>query len=165
MNYELIKFKNDGVELEVNVSPEEETVWLSLDDMATLFERDRSVVGKHVKNALKEECDKRSVWAKFARTGPDGKQYYVDFYNLVHRKGITVIGAHNMARPLVERRPGVWTMKEDMALLLRFLSAGRLQVKPLLSRIADPTEAPEIYDRIFARNFDQLGFVFDWRKY
>ena len=83
----------------------------------------------------------------------------------MHRKGITVIGAHNMARPLVERRPGVWTMKEDMALLLRFLSAGRLQVKPLLSRIADPTEAPEIYDRIFARNFDQLGFVFDWRKY
>jgi hypothetical protein len=52
-----------------------------------------------------------------------------------------------------------------MALLLRFLSAGRLQVKQLLSRIADPTEAPEIYDRIFARNFDQLGFVFDWRKY
>lgn len=82
MNYELIKFKNNDVELEVSVSPEEETVWLSLDDMATLFERDRSVVGKHVKNALKEECDKRSVWAKFARTGPDGKQYYVDFYNL-----------------------------------------------------------------------------------
>ena len=82
MNYELIKFKNDDVELEVSVSPEEETVWLSLDDMATLFERDRSVVGKHVKNALKEECDKESVWAKFARTGPDGKQYYVDFYNL-----------------------------------------------------------------------------------
>ena len=90
---------------------------------------------------------------------------HVDFYNLVHRKGITVIGAHNMARPLVERRPGVWTMKEDMALLLRFLSAGRLQVKPLLSRIADPSEAPGIYDSIFARDFNHLGFVFDWRKY
>ena len=90
---------------------------------------------------------------------------HVDFYNLVHRKGITVIGAHNMARPLVERRPGIWTMKEDMALLLRFLSAGRLKVKPLLSRIADPSEAPGIYDSIFARDFNHLGFVFDWRKY
>ena len=82
MNYELIKFENDNVELEVNVSPEEETVWLSLDDMAVLFERDRSVVGKHVRNALKEECDKKAAWAKFARTGSDGKQYYVDYYNL-----------------------------------------------------------------------------------
>jgi len=66
---------------------------------------------------------------------------------------------------LVERRPGVWTMKEDMALLLRFMSAGRLQAKPLLSRIADPSEAPGIYDSIFARDFNHLGFVFDWRKY
>ena len=83
MNYELIKFENDGVELEVNVSPNEETVWLSLDDMAILFDRDRSVIGKHVKNCLSKECsDKESVWAKFARTGLDGKQYYVDYYNL-----------------------------------------------------------------------------------
>ncbi|MBR5026907.1 MAG: hypothetical protein IKX48_17715, partial [Victivallales bacterium] len=89
----------------------------------------------------------------------------IDFYNLVHRPGISVIGAHNMARPSQERRPGIWTMKEDMALLLRFLSAGRLQVKPLLSRIADPSEAPGIYDSIFARDFNHLGFVFDWRKY
>lgn len=89
----------------------------------------------------------------------------IDFYNLVHRQGISVIGAHNMARPLVERRPGVWTMKEDMALLLRFMSAGRLQAKPLLTRIADPTEAPGIYDRLFARDPAILGIVFDWRKY
>ena len=82
MSYELIKFENDNVELEVSVSPEEETVWLSLDDMAVLFERDRSVVGKHVRNALKEECDKKAVWAKFARTGLDGKTYFVDYYNL-----------------------------------------------------------------------------------
>lgn len=83
MSYEIIKFENDGLELEVNVSPEEETVWLSPDDMAILFDRDRSVIGKHIRNCLSEECDdKESVWAKFARTGQDGKQYYVDFYNL-----------------------------------------------------------------------------------
>ena len=50
--------------------------------MAALFGRDRSVIGKHVKNALAEECEKDSVWAKFARTGSDGKTHYVDYYNL-----------------------------------------------------------------------------------
>ena len=82
MKLELIKFEQDNLTLEVTVSPLEETVWLSLDDMAILFARDRSVIGKHVKNALLEECDKNSVWAKFARTGSDGKTYYVDYYNL-----------------------------------------------------------------------------------
>ena len=89
----------------------------------------------------------------------------IDFYNLVHRPGISVIGAHNMARPLNDCQPGVWTMKEDMAVLLRYLSAGRLKTRPLLTRVADPAEAPEIYDKLFARDLDILGVVYDWKNY
>lgn len=89
----------------------------------------------------------------------------IDFYNLVHRPGISVIGAHNMARPLEERRPGVWTMAEDMALLLKYMSAGRLTSKPLHTMTADPADAPAIYDRVYARDPDLLGVVFDWTKY
>ena len=89
----------------------------------------------------------------------------IDFYNLVHRPGISVIGAHNMARPQYERRPGIWTMKEDMAVLLRYLSAGRLKTRPLLTRTADPSEAPGIYEKLFARDPDILGVVYDWQKY
>ena len=89
----------------------------------------------------------------------------IDFYNLVHRPGISVIGAHNMARPLNERRPGVWTMKEDMATLLRYMSAGRLSSRELLTMVADPAEAPRIYDRLYARDPGLLGVVFDWKKY
>ena len=89
----------------------------------------------------------------------------IDFYNLVHRPGISVIGAHNMARPQHDRQPGVWTMKDDMAVLLRYLSAKRLKTRPLLTRIADPAEAPEIYAKLFARDLDVLGVVYDWRKY
>ena len=48
-----------------------DTVWLSLEQMAELFQRDRSVIGK-----------KESVWAKFAHTADDGKTYQVDYYNL-----------------------------------------------------------------------------------
>ena len=51
--------------------------------MAELFQRDRSVIGKHVRNIFKEgELDKNSVWAKFAYTASDGKEYNVDYYNL-----------------------------------------------------------------------------------
>ena len=61
MQYEVIKFENDSVELEVNVSPEEETVWLSKEQMATLFGRDRSVISKHIKNIfLEKEVDEES---------------------------------------------------------------------------------------------------------
>ena len=70
-----------------------------------------------------------------------------------------------MARPLNDRQPGIWTMKDDMAVLLRYLSAKRLKTRPLLTRIADPAEAPEIYAKLFARDLDVLGVVFDWRKY
>lgn len=60
-----------------------DTVWLSIDQMAELFQRDRSVIGKHVRNIFKEgELEKESVWAKFAYTADDGKSYQVDYYNL-----------------------------------------------------------------------------------
>ena len=60
-----------------------DTVWLSIDQMAELFQRDRSVIGKHVRNIFKEvELEKESVWAKFAYTASNGKVYNVDYYNL-----------------------------------------------------------------------------------
>lgn len=88
----------------------------------------------------------------------------IDFYHLVHRPGISLIGAHNMARPLDDQRPGVWTMTEDMAVLLKFMAAGRLQSKPLHTMTADPADAPEIYERLYRRDPDLLGVVFDWKN-
>ena len=81
-NYKMVKFTEANFELDVNVSPNEGTVWLTLDEIGLLFGRDRSVIGKHVRNILKEECDEKSVRANFARTANDGKTYYVDHYNL-----------------------------------------------------------------------------------
>ncbi len=60
-----------------------DTVWLSIDQMAELFQRDKSVIGKHIRNIFKEgELEKNSVWAKFAYTASDGKSYQLDYYNL-----------------------------------------------------------------------------------
>ena len=57
--YEIIKFKNDDIELSVNVSPSEDTVWLTTEQMAILFDRDRSVISRHIKNVYDDgELDK-----------------------------------------------------------------------------------------------------------
>ena len=72
----------DGV-TKIQATFDNDTVWLSIDQMAELFQRDKSVIGKHVRNIFSEgELDKNSVWAKFAYTASDGKTYQVDYYNL-----------------------------------------------------------------------------------
>ena len=69
----------DGL-TKIEATFENDTVWLSIDQMSELFQRDRSVIGKHVRNIFKEgELDKNSVWAKFAYTASDGKEYNVDY--------------------------------------------------------------------------------------
>ena len=80
--YKIVKFEQNGVVLDVTITLEKGTAWLSIDDMALLYSRDRSTIGKHIRTIIKEEFNKGSVWAKFARTGTDEKQYYVDYYNL-----------------------------------------------------------------------------------
>ena len=79
---EIILYQPDNeVRLEVRI--EDETVWLSIEEMSQLFGRDISVIGKHIRNIFKEgELLKKSVWAKFAYTASDGKTYQVDYYNL-----------------------------------------------------------------------------------
>lgn len=89
----------------------------------------------------------------------------IDFYNRVHRPGISIIGAHNFVRPKHDSYPGYWTMREDMAMLMRFFAAGRLQTRPLLSSIEDPKDCPGIYREIAAGNRDIMGIVFDWSQY
>lgn len=79
---EIILYQPDE-EIKLNVRLENETVWLSIDEMSYLFSRDISVIGKHIRNIFKEgELIKDSVWAKFAYTASDGKTYQVDYYNL-----------------------------------------------------------------------------------
>jgi hypothetical protein len=72
----------DG-QLQMEVQFEKDTVWLSQSQISTLFNRDRTVITKHINNIFKEgELVHDSVCAKFAHTAEDGKTYQVDFYNL-----------------------------------------------------------------------------------
>ena len=80
---EIIIFENQNVKLEVNMK--DETVWLSLDQMAELFERDKSVISRHISNIFKEELDKDSTVAKFATVQNEGGRTIrrnIEYYNL-----------------------------------------------------------------------------------
>ena len=72
----------DGL-TKIETTFDEDTVWLSLDQMAELFQRDKSTISRHIKNIFQEgELDRNSVVANFATTAADGKIYNVDHYNL-----------------------------------------------------------------------------------
>ncbi|MDD6245048.1 MAG: RhuM family protein [bacterium] len=87
MKNEIILFENQNVKLEVNMK--DETVWLSLEQLATLFDRDRTVIKRHINNIFKEEeLDANEVCAKFAHTTAHGaltsktQTREIDYYNL-----------------------------------------------------------------------------------
>ena len=77
--YELVKFVDGELELKVNVTPQEETIWMTLDEMSLLFERDRSVIRKHIKRIyLEKEIYENISRAKNARQLKDGRIFQVD---------------------------------------------------------------------------------------
>ena len=55
MNNEIIKFVNGDLQLDVTVSPNNETVWLSANQMALLFDRDEKKIRKHINNTFKDQ--------------------------------------------------------------------------------------------------------------
>ena len=82
-NNEIIIYQTPDGEMKIDVRMENETVWLSLDQMAELFQRDKSTISRHIKNVFDEgELDRNSVVANYATTALDGKTYQVDYYNL-----------------------------------------------------------------------------------
>ncbi|MFA5994851.1 MAG: cell filamentation protein Fic [Patescibacteria group bacterium] len=80
-NVVIYQTKTGAIQLRGDV--DKDTVWANQAQIADIFNVERSVVTKHVRNILKDkELDKRSVCANFAHTGNDGKTYQVQFYNL-----------------------------------------------------------------------------------
>lgn len=79
----IIIYQTDDGLTKVDVKFENETVWLTQEQMAELFQRDKSVISRHIKNIFEEgELLQEAVVAKFATTACDGKTYQVDYYNL-----------------------------------------------------------------------------------
>jgi len=79
---EIVVYQPDET-IRLDVRLENETVWLTQEQMALLFGRDQSVIARHVGNIFKEgELSRDSVYAQNAYTASDGKTYLVACYNL-----------------------------------------------------------------------------------
>ena len=88
----------------------------------------------------------------------------IDFYQYVHKRGITLIGANTFTRAKSESSPGHWTTLDDCRAFLKLVAAGKIQTKPLISEIVSPATTTEIYARLTETKNPPLGIVFDWSK-
>ena len=79
----IVIYENADQAVEVHLDARQETVWLSLQQLADVFGRDKSVISRHLKNIFRDsELDREAVVAKNATTAADGKTYQVEYFNL-----------------------------------------------------------------------------------
>lgn len=105
--------------------------------------------------------------AKFGRVALLGctrdSNFTVDYYKKVHFPGITLVGAHTLARPDAESSPNYWTHQDDIKSVLNLCLGGRLDLKKLVTEVHAPSDCPDVYLRlVFDKNFP-IGVQFKWR--
>jgi hypothetical protein len=80
---EFLFYQSEDGRIRLQVRLDAETVWLSLNQLAELFQRDKSVISRHISNVFDEgELIRERVVANYATTAADGKTYQVEFFNL-----------------------------------------------------------------------------------
>ena len=96
MKYELVKFENENISLDVNVSPKEETIWLSQSEISVLFNKDRKTITRHIQNILKElELDVNQVCSKKEHTANEHvwlkQTRFLTLQKLINEYGYTTL--------------------------------------------------------------------------
>ncbi|MFA6602071.1 MAG: virulence protein RhuM/Fic/DOC family protein [Candidatus Paceibacterota bacterium] len=134
--------KRGGVELRADA--DKETIWASLDQIAELFGRDKSVISRHLRNVFSEaELDRNSVVAKNATTAADGKTYIVEYYNL---DAVLSVGYRVNSRQATQFR--IWATKTLREYLIKGIVINTERIKKLPDKIlADLNEKLEFIQR------------------
>ena len=106
--------------------------------------------------------------AKFGRVALLGctrnSDFTVDYYRKVHAPGITLIGAHTMARPSEESYPGYFTTADDIKTVLKLCANNRINIKGMIEETHSPEDCAEVYERLINdKNFPTV-VQFDWGK-
>ena len=162
-NSEMMIFTTEDGLTKIETTFDGDTVWLSIDQMAELFQRDKSTISRHIKNIFAEgELKREAVVANFATTAADGKTYQVDYYNL---DVIISVGYRVKSQRGVQFR--IWAtgilkeyMRKGFALddeRLKNLGGGGY-FKELLERIRDIRASEKVFYRqvleIYATSID-----------
>jgi len=88
----------------------------------------------------------------------------INFYRDVHKKALTVIGAHEACRPQKEESHIMKTIKTDDTVSLNFIAQKRLEMNMLISEVFEPANAQSAYDRLFERDPLLMLVAFKWAK-
>ncbi|MBQ2999669.1 MAG: zinc-binding alcohol dehydrogenase [Clostridia bacterium] len=91
-------------------------------------------------------------------------KFEIDYYGKVHGRGISLIGAHTMARPKHESSAGLWTDEDDIKCVLSLIKGKRLNFKEMICEIVSPEEAQRVYDRLVNEKNFPIGVLFDWGR-
>ena len=106
--------------------------------------------------------------AKFGRVALLGctrnSDFTVDYYKKIHAPGITVIGAHTIARPSCESHPGWFTHRDDIEAVLKLCSGGRLTLTDIVGETHSPKDCFTIYERLVFDKDYPIAVQFDWRE-
>ena len=92
------------------------------------------------------------------------KNFTIDYYKKIHFPGITIVGAHNNARPMHESSPGYFTMQDDMKTYHGLYAGGRINMDGFIKEVHSPVEAPEVYDRLVNDKHFPIVVQFDWSR-
>ena len=107
------------------------------------------------------------VVAPFARVALLGctrdSNFTVNYYRKVHAQGVSIIGAHTMARPDAESSCGWWTTRDDAMAFLKMLSLGRISLDGFVAEVHSPAECCEVYSRLCAGGSFPV-VQFDWTR-
>jgi len=157
---EILFYRTEDGQSRLEVSFSGETCWLSLTQMADLFQMDKSVISRHIKNVFEEGgLVPDSVVAKFATTAADGKTYRVDYYNL---DVITSVGYRVKSHRGTQFR--IWATKRLREYIIKgfALDDDRLKqlgggnyFEELLARIRDIRASEKVFWR-------RVPDIFDW---
>ncbi len=117
-----------------------------------------------VGKALDTVLDCMARYGRIALLGcTRNSDFTIDYYHKVHGPGITLVGAHASARPLVDSSNGWWTQKDDICTLIHLTELGRLHLASMIDEVHSPTQASAIYTRLAnERTFPLVQF--DWNK-
>ena len=121
-----------------------------------------SGVGAGLDGAL--DCMKR--FGRVALLGcTRDKNFTIDYYRKVHGPGISLIGAHTIARPDFESHPGYFTHNDDIKAILKLCATGRITLSDMVSKTFSPNECTEVYNELITnKNFPTIA-QFDWSKF
>ena len=90
--------------------------------------------------------------------------FEVDYYRKVHGPGISLIGAHTVARPMIESSHGMYTHYDDISAILKMCAMGRINLKDMISNIYNPQEALDVYTNLINDSKFPIVVQFDWTK-